>query len=840
MYESIVQSVPAMVSSTPVETNISQGSYRPAFFDLTDFNVSRADFNSCYFANDDVERQLLHGQFSFAYLREDKLRTIDIYSKEGSKHLPFKEFLNHFGITIRSKNLFKTGKYLSRVFRPVRFGGFYQDLNIYINSNPKHSGKVTDGISLISVSLAKSLGWDDAKENMSAQFTLFFKDGLVKGHCILSEKIEHDVVIYGDENIKEEISLCNGYEYVTLEPVKLGESLRMDIQSMLNLWNLFGPEQYLSWAHKGMQQYKEDLFEGRLSKWLDNFDDINIDDYEKEKWTLRKAMWHKVDYTRYPGLIRLGWSMFKNSILRYADDKDGKPVFRFPVPNGKRGYIRVDLRDHDLDGNFKSTVDEGIVELDSYGNIWIHENDIEEFMEVKGGADQDDSCAIIPVEGGKAVMYRNPNQYGEYGIHKIKTDGFELKHEIKLVDGVPIKDIKQKNESTREVFSSGNLLLDRFLLSMHGEEEKILAYSLGNLIRTFIRITQNSVSIGVAANAEMIRSAIGITDPWLFLELTEQFNWNLENIIDATVKDGTDARKDMEAVSGLFNYIVENKIPVAASILSRFPERMKKDVEFDAYHPLDELFDAVKSLIDKADKEIMGEGSASKGNRIPGRIDFLDTPIMRLGKVALESPVYNIALGIYKEYNRSLAILLDSTKDQLLKEMLRKEGIEEIQTKLLNRMKEYSKEERSLIVNVWAYEIYKSVSAVHDSILWIGDKKELRGTASDTIEMLANLKLAHHVDLENGTNRFKTYRKSATSMKEIRVWCKEELQVECFSEIKEITVEGKDVTLGKVHLNLGDECSLVDGNYQVRTITPAYSRKEKGKILKNSIIVCLY
>ena len=40
-------------------------------------------------------------------------------------------------------------------------------------------------------------------------------------------------------------------------------------------------------------------------------------------------------------------------------------------------------------------------------------------MEVKGGADQDDSVAIIPVEDGRAVIYRNPNQYGEYGIHKI-------------------------------------------------------------------------------------------------------------------------------------------------------------------------------------------------------------------------------------------------------------------------------------------------------------------------------------------------------------------------------------------------------------------------------------
>ena len=264
--------------------------------------------------------------------------------------------------------------------RPVRFGGFFRGLDIHINQNPRFAGKVTDGISLISVEPAKELGWENAEENMSAQFTLFFRHGLVKGHCVLSNKINHDVVVYGNENIKEEISL-DEFEYVTLEPVKLGDKLRIDIQSMLNLWNLFGPRQFLSWAYTGMQNFKTDLFAGKISNWLDNFDEISYEDYDNEKWTLRKAVWHKIDYTKYPGLIRFAWSMFKNSIMRYAEDVNGQPAFRIPVPNGKRGYIRVDLRDHDEDGNFCSRVEKDTVELDRYGNIWIHKDDIEEFIE---------------------------------------------------------------------------------------------------------------------------------------------------------------------------------------------------------------------------------------------------------------------------------------------------------------------------------------------------------------------------------------------------------------------------------------------------------------------------
>jgi hypothetical protein len=159
---------------------------------------------------------------------------MDIFDNRNQK-LSFKEFLPKFGININSHNLFNTGKYLSRVFRPVKYGAFYKDLNVHINNNPQYSGAVTDGISLISISLARSLGWEDVKANMSGQFTLFFNEGLVKRHCVVSDRITSDAVIYGKENIKKDISLSGYLAYVSLEPVKLGKSLRLDIQSLLNL-----------------------------------------------------------------------------------------------------------------------------------------------------------------------------------------------------------------------------------------------------------------------------------------------------------------------------------------------------------------------------------------------------------------------------------------------------------------------------------------------------------------------------------------------------------------------------------------------------------------------------
>ncbi|MBI9060155.1 MAG: hypothetical protein JEZ01_20475 [Labilibaculum sp.] len=117
-----------------VECNSISGSYRPIYFDLEAFKVSRAELNSIFYNSEedsDPELALLRSSFSFAYLREDKLRTIDVYDVDG-KHISFNDFLDRFSISIKSNNLFKSGKYLSRVFRPVKHGGFYKDLDIHI------------------------------------------------------------------------------------------------------------------------------------------------------------------------------------------------------------------------------------------------------------------------------------------------------------------------------------------------------------------------------------------------------------------------------------------------------------------------------------------------------------------------------------------------------------------------------------------------------------------------------------------------------------------------------------------------------------------------------------
>ncbi|MAT59918.1 MAG: hypothetical protein CMF23_18240 [Ignavibacteriae bacterium] len=815
--------------SRPIKTNAKQGSYRPAFFDLAAFNLSNVEFHSRMFNEGEAELALLTEQFSFAYLREDKLRTIHAYDSQGEL-IPFSQFNNHFNISISSSNLFKSGKYLSRIFRPTRFGAFFKNIDVNINNSIPIS-KV-DGLSVISVDLAKSLGYTKAEANESAQFTMFYKEGLVKGHCVFSDKIEHDVIVYGKDNIKSEIKFNSESFYLAIEPTKLSDTLRIDIQSILNLWDLFGQKQYFAWSVEGVNKFKEDLFSGKLINWLDNFDDIDPEDHDNENWTLRKALWHKIDYRRFPGLVRQAWSLFRSSMLNFAENKNGTPVFRIPVPSGIRGYFRVDLRNHDKDGSFSLSSDKTDVELDKYGNIWINPQIIEDFLSVKGGADLDDSAGIIPVEDGKAIIYRNPNQYGEYGLHSITyLDNLGPKEVNKIINIIPPKKVSKPKEEKQE--STGNKLFDAYLKESKKEEEPI-SYTRDNLLRTYTKISANSANIGTAANGEMHRSAIGITNKSLMKSFMKAFNWNLERVIDSTVKEGISSSEDMEAVSLMIEKIIDDKIPTAKSLVHRFPEKKQPLVTVAEDHPLDEMLDAIKILIKHTDKEILGEGSVSKGNRVKGYIDRIEVPITEIGIANIENQMIDAAQTHLKSYNRSMAIMLDQTKKLKVyeRESIRRKEIERIQSELRESFCQYEDEEKREITKHWAYQIYKSERAVHDSILW------MEGISDYTIQMFGKVGIGYQIKKNGTIERYNQASKEMIKVEQIRIWSSKELKAELYKESQEIIICAGKVLIGNDEHNLGDECKIQEGDYLVREVVQSISKKTY-RPLKNSLTLYL-
>ncbi|MBA4316771.1 MAG: hypothetical protein C0412_00065 [Flavobacterium sp.] len=819
-----------------VVNNASIGNYTPKFFELDQFELSNVEFNSLFFEEQNVEEAIIRGGYSFAYLRENKLRTIHASDANGD-FIFDSAFCTRLGIKIQTKNIFKTSKYLSRIFRPVRYGGFFKDFTYLCNNSPELQNKSTDGISLISLNLAKSLGWKEAEVGKSAQFTMFCSAGLVKGHCVISATIGYNAIIW-EHNIKNEVKFIHDFTYVAIEPVKISDSVRMDIQSLLNLWGLFGDEQYFSWAKSGIDKYKSDLVSGKLTEMLDNFEDISPREYEKESWTLKKAVWHKIDYRVFPGLMRLGWQMFRKSILHYAE-RNGTPVFRIPVPSAYRGYIRCDIRNHDDNGGFSSSVESGSVYLDKHGNVWIAKENADEYLSILGGADMDDSVVIIPIEDGKAVIYRNPNQYGEYLIVNFEHDPEIIITDVNRVIGiVPQKKCKEESVGARNPLNT-NPLISKFL-SERIIENAYIDFSQTNLLRTYSKISNNSANIGVVANAEMIRSSIGINKPAIQKKLSKLFPWNLERVIDSVVKDGVNCAEDLFAVESMYQHIIDSGVELPLTLIKRLPESKSKNAIAAQKHRLDQLFEAVKFLIAQSDKEVLGEGSASRHNRIPGIIDKCQIPLIEIGISNITNPMNELSVSLLKNYNKQIAILLDRTKGLPMEERenIRSKEIENIQKRFLVELNHYTQDEKAEIVKAIAYHIYKGESFVHDSILWISDKDNLFGTADVMISMLANIEIAAHVKKNGNVKRFFEQNENICDVKMIRVWSKEKVSALNFNKCSELLIAANQVLIGESILNLGEEIKIEEGTYQIKNISQAISKKNNSP-LYNSLAVYL-
>ena len=887
----------------PVKTNLINGSYRPKFFDLKEFNLSEAKLDSASYSDKNINPELviIKKDYSFCYLREDKLKLINVFDERGIR-IDSEKFLKRFGIEIQSGNLFKTGKYLSRIFRPVRYGGFFHGVDVFIQKGKTID--VTDGISLISLQLAKSLGWEEAEHGSSGQFTLFFKEGLVKGHCIVSDRIKHDVIIYSNDNIKTEIrfNYKDNLSYLSIEPVKLSRSLRLDIQSMLTLWGLFGARQYLLWAKKGIMRYKSNLLSGKLNDWLE-------DDTADDKWVLKRAINAGLDYRQFPGLFRMAWTMYRNSIMKYAENKRKEPTFRIPAPNGIRAYIRIDIRNHKPDGHFNSQLSEDEIYIDKHGNAFFSEIGFEYKMKVLGGADQDDSIAIIPIKDNKAVIYRNPNQFGEYLILKVRTDKGVIDNKeqpAKLVGSIPTKEINSSQISMEET-KYDNPLIEYYLKETPREINNQISYTPLNLLKNYSAVIENTANIGYAANAEMILSAIRITDKPLFNKLKAKHNWDLEKIIDGTIKDGADLKEEMRKVRNFFEEVSE-KCPLPKTLRARLPEKMKERIKYSVNHELDYLLEAIKFIIEEADTEILGKGTISGGNRIPGIIDRLETPIESIMSNNKQNPLEMVAMEMLYQYNYGISKIINDDKDVI-------QSTRELKKQLLEYVNIFNQEDKLKIVEAVATQLYKSNKGIHDSILWIDNIDNLRGISDLTIELFSPKKVNEytveevandnrvHTDIKNlmieetpngmanqletkeitydymdnnyndnkdmriinvaernqgnqyGINNLMATLKSKKGIDKygkhdnenkcnqiikLRLWSKEKLNSEGMSS-KHIRIEGSKAYMDDMILNVGDEYLgiISNGIYNIIRVMQSRSKRHYGRKLSNSIDVII-
>lgn len=437
-------------------------------------------------------------------------------------------------------------KRLGRLLRPFRYWAFFDVCDIDIDHNPCLDAKLWDGCGLMSRSVVKRLAQQldlsprhrrELLNSRRFEVTIMHPDGQEKGDVLVVDDLLHDFE-FPAGSIKREITLEDGRVFVGLTPRHSHDDMRLDIQSLINLYPFFKREYLLAWMRMDgwlfLNAAKDAHALERVLKRLYKIEDTH--DLEK------LSNWHVGEYLAsgghimwFAGMVKaIGRSHIKRllgSLARF-DRETGeilKYKLRFPVP-GARFYIfpaAVGRRD----------VPRGHIELDPHtATAWVNDADwLDYIVRVLGGCDGDDALWVFPfadrVDGEhKILVWRSPNQQGEYVILHPTENSHEIAWD--LPEGIPLRwppmdsrDLPPRIDAAPQAYTP-----------FDGEDVAAIAcdtYSVANMWPTVVRTLCNANTLGGFCNLAMI---------WVLLHgrMPDLLPARLEDIIDATVKTGGD------------------------------------------------------------------------------------------------------------------------------------------------------------------------------------------------------------------------------------------------------------------------------------------------------------
>ncbi len=200
-------------------------------------------------------------------------------------------FLAHTGLKLSlDKGGYVLSKRLSRIMRPFRYWGFFADSDITIDYNPHLDGRLWDGSGQVSRGfiqrLADTLPLDERhrQELLSSgrfEVTTLHSGGQDKGHVLVVDDLAVDFM-FPTGSAKQELRLANpsgdsgqaSRTFIGLHPVHSDDQMCLDIQSLINLYPFFQPEQLLVWAEMESALFLDGIRSGRLERLLNRLPDM--------------------------------------------------------------------------------------------------------------------------------------------------------------------------------------------------------------------------------------------------------------------------------------------------------------------------------------------------------------------------------------------------------------------------------------------------------------------------------------------------------------------------------------------------------------------------------------
>jgi hypothetical protein len=561
--------------------------------------------------------------------------------------LTTEQFLEATGLKLdMHKGGFVLSKRISRIMRPHFVSNFFDpdDVRIaYMEQSPEEA-KVWDGAGLISRQMLRKLvlsgaegmvqsedgphgGLSPAKRQRletelrhakRVEFTVMTPKGQDKGHAIVANDLRDEngrpVDFLLPQDTKKEVRLDPstgsgqaGRTFVGLSFVHGHNDMRLDIQSLINLYPFFQEEQLLDWLKDEGDLFVQAVETGQVAEAMGRIDRHTTLE-EVQAWPLREyfasgghPMWFRshVKSLMNQHLKRLNHSTLEKMRLPIP----GGRHYVMPAAVGKRAGIKG------LD------VPKGHIHIDDKrGTAWVNDDDWlalpdspkgEGIAGILGGADNDDALWLHPFtdhDGERKVLaWRSPNQVGEYVILQPTEDSQALPW-TKTEGGISsYPPANSRNLPPRVDFIETEYLglVDPDSAGSLGVGE---AYSVEVMETAVAQAIANQGALGMYCNSLMLNKA-------LYGRLSDNSPAPLEDIIDSAVKTGADLSQVVSWNYSKSREILESGIPIPSLLHKRLsidwsdrgnrpPQPRATGVAGRSAHWLDRLEAGVKAHIE--------------------------------------------------------------------------------------------------------------------------------------------------------------------------------------------------------------------------------------------------
>ncbi len=658
------------------------------------------------------------------------------------ERLTTKQFLIDSGLVLTmEKGGYILSKRLSRLMRPYFVSRSFPANEIsvrYLNDLDHHGKKVWDGAGVISRTLLNRLaippGVGPAKRSalerqlqrgQRVEFTLLTHEGQDKGHAIVADHLPVDFVLPRDT--KREVKLINGMAFVGINFVEAHREMRLDIQSLINLYPFFREEQLAQWLDEEGALFVQTVQSGVVSEVMGRLEhDVTLADLAQ--WPLR-------EYFASGGHPLWFADVAKNVLNQHLArlNKSTLEKFHLPIPGGRFYVMPIGVGQA---AGVVFDVPRGHIRLDRrYGTAWVNDEDWVELEGAStgiagllGGADNDDALWVhgfTDYDGElKVLCWRSPNQVGEYVILQPTIGSYNLDWETP--DGVvqyPPGDSRLLPPRKDTVYHASQQLIDPATAGGLGEGK---AYSIDGMAATIQRAKANAGALGMYCNMLMVGKAV---DGGLPAQLPAE----LEEVIDGSVKTGVDLSPVRWWCYEESRRILDSGTPIPAILASRIVGASdQRPVTLTEGHWLDRLVGMVKGHITAFERQRDELVQAAMPPAVIFDHVFNDSDL----------PFIEVGTGLHHAYHNRLRLLFRQ------KNQLSPEDYETAREEAEHYLARFPEEQHTAILRgaiVSAY-LWEEPS---DTVLWLPGPKtgqgRVPGIAHKTIAALREIGVLQEV-----------------------------------------------------------------------------------------------